>query len=45
MPTTAWPVRITDYDAAVPLDQLLAHPANPKIHPTAQTDALKGILG
>lgn len=42
---TAWQVRILDYDAAVPLDQLLAHPSNPKIHPTAQTDALKGILG
>lgn len=41
----AWDVRITDYDPAVPLDQLLAHPANPKIHPRPQTDALKGILG
>lgn len=33
------------YDPAVPLDQLLAHPRNPKIHPRPQTDALKGILG
>ena len=41
----AWDNRITDYDPAVPLDQLLAHPMNPKIHPRAQTDALKGILG
>ena len=45
MSRTAWDNRIVEYDPAVPLDQLLAHPANPKIHPTAQTDALKGILG
>lgn len=45
MPSTAWDNRIVEYDPAVPLDQLLAHPRNPKIHPTAQTDALKGILG
>ena len=41
----AWDNRIVEYDPAVPLDQLLAHPRNPKIHPRAQTDALKGILG
>src|SRR5689334_13921365 len=40
-----WINRIVDYIAAFPLDQLLAHPRNPKIHPRQQTDALKGILG
>lgn len=43
--TTTWTNRITNYDPAVPLDQLLAHPRNPKIHPTAQTAALRGLLG
>jgi hypothetical protein len=45
MPNAAWDNRIVEYDPAVPLDQLLAHPRNPKIHPRPQTDALKGILG
>jgi hypothetical protein len=44
MPET-WDNKIVEYDPAVPLDQLLAHPRNPKIHPRPQTDALKGILG
>lgn len=42
---STWDNRIVNYDPAVPLDQLLAHPMNPKIHPRAQTDALKGIIG
>lgn len=45
MVTTIWRNAIVGYDPAVALDQLLAHPQNPKIHPTAQTEAIKGIIG
>lgn len=44
MPET-WDNKIVEYDPAVPLESLLFHPQNPKLHPRAQTDALKGILG
>src|SRR5690242_1310318 len=42
---TAWDNKIVNYDPAVPLESLLFHPQNPKLHPRAQTDAIKGILG
>lgn len=40
---TAWENRIVGYGEVAP-DQLLAHFANSKIHPDAQTQALKGVL-
>jgi len=39
-----WHNAIVGYDPAYPVDQLLAHPRNPKIHPTAQTEAVKAII-
>lgn len=38
-----WKNRIVGYDV-VPADQLLANPANWRIHPKAQQDALTGVL-
>ena len=42
-PTTAWRNRITGSGEEAP-DQLLANPANWRIHPKAQQDALAGAL-
>jgi hypothetical protein len=42
-PTTAWRNRITGSGQEAP-DQLLANPANWRIHPKAQQDALAGAL-
>ena len=42
-PTTAWRNRITGSGDEAP-DQLLANPANWRIHPKAQQDALAGAL-
>jgi DNA modification methylase len=39
-----WQNRIVAYHPAYPLDQLTPHPRNPKIHPRAQTEAVKGII-
>ncbi len=43
-PTAAWRNRITGAGEEAP-DQLLANPANWRIHPKAQQDALAGALG
>ena len=42
-PTTGWRNRITGSGQEAP-DQLLANPANWRIHPKAQQDALAGAL-
>ena len=42
-PTTAWRNRIIGSGEEAP-DQLLANPANWRIHPKAQQDALAGAL-
>ena len=42
-PTTTWRNRITGSGQEAP-DQLLANPANWRIHPKAQRDALAGAL-
>jgi hypothetical protein len=42
-PATAWRNRITGSGQEAP-DQLLANPANWRIHPKAQQDALAGAL-
>jgi hypothetical protein len=42
-PTAAWRNRITGTGEEAP-DQLLANPANWRIHPKAQQDALAGAL-
>ncbi len=42
-PTTGWRNRITGFGEEAP-DQLLANPANWRIHPKAQQDALAGAL-
>jgi hypothetical protein len=42
-PTTGWRNRITGSGEEAP-DQLLANPANWRIHPKAQQDALAGAL-
>ena len=42
-PAAPWQNAITRYAQEAP-DQLLSHPANPKIHPKGQRDALSGAL-
>jgi hypothetical protein len=42
-PTAGWRNRITGSGQEAP-DQLLANPANWRIHPKAQQDALAGVL-
>ncbi len=43
-PTAGWRNRITGTGEEAP-DQLLANPANWRVHPKAQQDALAGALG